>query len=198
MMRYFLLVFMLSVAFGETIPTIYLKPARTIPVHIGIDERLVPYDASYKFFSSLHNINFTKPVSIGFGRIISKKGKRIVGLCHYAHDFREIDIDIDYWNESSLQSRETLIFHEMTHCRCTRFHDWGNTIPYPEPKDDDGEDNEGALAEDSEADTESVLAGFMIDGCPLSIMYPYVVDDSCMKAHKIDYMDEMFDRCKPY
>lgn len=76
-------------------------------------------------------------ITAGFGHI----KEPTVGVCHYSNgdnSFREITIDIDYWNNSDEFDREQLLFHELGHCAMNLGHYVGkddehipNSIMYP-------------------------------------------------------------------
>lgn len=163
-------------------------PVKEHPDYTGVDPKIAPIVDEYKSLATKHRIIFTDSVSVGFTDI---KYQSVVGVCNYGDNFREIDIDRHYWEVSTEETRRTLLFHELSHCYCLRNHDYGKDSPYPE------------ATRSSRAKKDSPLyfyvsEGFFVDGCPLSIMYPYVLNDACMSEHKPHYEDEMFDRCQPY
>lgn len=166
--------------------------SKTQPEYTGVDPVLQPLVSEYKSLAEKQNIKFTHEVTVGFTDIDHKE---IVGLCHYGKDFREIDIDREYFNKISDLQKKELVYHELTHCYCLRKHDFDEDKPYPE-------------ANDSKfsriAPTPRYLGlfwaspGFFIDGCPTSIMYPYVLTSACYQKHQEHYEKEMFERCEPY
>ena len=185
----FLLVFMFIAGSMTKLATEPPLKSKSHPEYEGVDPALQPLVDEYKSLAEKQNIKFTHEVSVGFTDI---NHKEIVGLCHYGEDFREIDIDQEYFNKiTDLQKRE-LVFHELTHCYCLRKHDFDQDKPYPE-------------ANDSKFDRVQkyhgvfwISPGFFIDGCPTSIMYPYVLDRACYGRHQEHYEKEMFERCTPY
>jgi hypothetical protein len=205
LMRYFLLttLFSLIASIGcDGRPVIIDNELQTAPIHLKPDAELQFYEAQYEILAFLHGICIENHVTMGFSdiRIKKKKGRGIVGLCMYGKNFREIDIDYDYWQKQSMLGRQTLIFHEMTHCLCGRMHDWDYNTPYPEPgsNEPDSLDVNKIVTINPMVDTKGLANGFLNDECPMSIMYPYVVSDGCMQKHLKMYLDEMFDRCQPY
>ena|ERR1700677_1881457 len=163
------------------------------PDYIGIAQELRSYEIMYAIDAEIHGIKFKQPVTMGFKTTKMKLRKgSIVGLCTYGNYFREIDINQEYWDQSSWESKRTLIYHEMTHCMCGRQHTWRGGV-YPE----DGPDNELRFRENRLKFYE-LPKGFLPDQCPASIMYPYVVSDECAIKHWSFYEDEMFDDCVPY
>jgi hypothetical protein len=194
-MRDFLPVFLCLSVITTIIPTIEDWQAQKIkPDHIGIAEELIKYELSYKTLALLHNIKFTNSVSIGFSVIKMKKGtKKVVGVCNYGKNFREIDIDIAYWNANSEITRRTLLYHEITHCLCGRDHDYGAGDKYP-----DVDTAVGALVTIIRQPFYKIPPGYMDDRCPMSIMHPYILSDECAIKHREVYDNEMFNRCIPY
>jgi hypothetical protein len=88
--------------------------------------------------------------------------------------------------------RYILLFHELTHCYCGRGHDFKKGKKYTEKR----------LAKVLEAAIFQITGqpqpGYYEDGCPVSVMYPSVLDDECSKRHYQEYVAEMFKRCKPW
>lgn len=159
------------------------------PEYTGVDPRAEDIVNYYMRLSAQNHITFTNKVTVGFKEINSG---RIVGLCHRNQDFREIDIDINYWNRSSKIQKRILVLHELTHCYCERGHDYGPNKDY---KDEFLTSLYRFL--DKQYDTDS-KNGFFNDGCPLSLMYPQVVDEECAYKHYNHYIKEMFNDCEPY
>ena len=159
------------------------------PSYTGVDLGLQPYVADYIQLAAKHNVKFTEPqpVTMGFTHILSDS---VIGYCTYGKNFREIDIDIVFWEKASPTTKMLLIFHEMTHCLCTRDHDYGN-----------GEKYQPAIIEyliGRGIPFYKDRPGYYQDGCPTSIMHPIILSDSCYNAHSKDYMGELFNRCSAY
>jgi Zn-dependent peptidase ImmA (M78 family) len=108
----------------------------------------------------------------------------IVGLTTYGFGFREIDISIDFWNSSTSLSRAALVFHEMGHAYCHRDHDYGNGTEYG--------DADKARKDPNKED------GFYEDSCPVTLLFPEVVEDNCFEKHYEGYVTEIFNRCVPW
>lgn len=142
------------------------------------------------WLSKQYNITFTRPVTIGFKKI--KRGNA-VGMCTYGGNWREIDIDIEYWlNNHSSAEKLALLYHELIHCYCTRGHDYGEGKDYPEGVQARIDRALRWLKEGGER------PGYWDDGCPTSLMYPVVIEQDCMLRHYHEYIKEMFDRCIPW
>lgn len=157
------------------------------PEYYGVDPVIKPIVDEYLELSTRNSIAFTHKVTIGLKDI---GHGRIVGLCHYGINFREIDIDKTFWDHSSYNDKRILVYHELTHCYCGRGHDYGEGKNYPEASLlDIFKDTIFEIKDDK---------GKYDDGCPLSIMYPYVLKESCFEKHLDSYTIEMFDRCNPY
>lgn len=159
------------------------------PSYKGINPEFVEIMDLYIELAAKNDVYFSKEVTIGFTDINNGK---VVGLCTYGKDFREIDIDRDYWLEATKITRITLLFHEATHCYCGRDHDYGKGDKYLKGF-------VRYLAELINWElTRKVPKGYYSDGCPKSIMFPVVLPDGCMYKHYLDYTKEMFARCKPW
>ncbi len=159
------------------------------PEYRGIDPRAQGLLDEYMKLSALNNIVFKNKVTIGFKNI---NNENAVGMCTYGGAWREIDIDITYWNLTSSLPHMALMFHELTHCYCDRDHDYGEGLGYPEKSEERINRAREWLREGGPR------PGYWADGCPVSLMYPVVADSDCMKAHYQEYIREMFDRCKPF
>lgn len=146
------------------------------------------YQQEYVDLAALRSVFFTQSVRMKFGDP-RKFPKKVVGLC-YLGDDRLIKIKPTYWDKASMTTKKVLVFHELTHCLCTRTHDFEDGRQYSNP-----------VVERVFKDLnffQKTLPGYMADGCPLSIMHPTVLDDDCMIRHEKEYLDEMFSRCDPY
>jgi hypothetical protein len=161
---------------------------RPKPKYEGIAPDIVPIVRKYKDDAAKLNIHFTNPVTVGFTEISGDT----IGICWFSRDekgkeFREIDIDRRYWLASSEGSREALLFHELTHCYCTRTHDWSGG-GYPE----------AFMIDILKFMHMYTKKGFFKDNCPVSLMYPFLPTDKCIDKHEDHYMKEIFERCKAW
>lgn len=156
---------------------------KNAPEYKGVDPRVGHFVKEYKELAKRQGLTFNHDVTIGFKKI---NDGATVGLTHYGNGWREIDVDSLYWDNISEMHRWALISHELSHAYCNRNHDWGKGIPYPEYETwkKGKEPKEGRYKDGT--------------NCPLSIMYPVVLDDFCMLMHYSDYMIELFNRCEPY
>lgn len=169
------------------------KMVKMAPEHTGIDPALKSYYDEYLALAKINKLDFTNKITIGFKTIDEAN---VVGLCtrNGLMGFREIDVDKEYWNSASMQNRATLIFHELTHCLCSRGHDFGDFQFYPET---DAFSKFFTTIKDLCVE-KTEPKGFYDDGCPLSLMYPNIVPPDCLDLHYSDYMKELFDRCEPW
>lgn len=166
---------------------------KTKPEYTGIAKEIQQFSMLYTFDATVKNIKFTNRVTMGFTSIKIKRGREtFVGLCTYGKNFREIDIDLDYWDKSTWTTRRSLVYHEMNHCLCGRGHTWSGGT-YPEI-DHSPDKNPKKVTEPP----NKKEAGLLDDGCPASIMYPYILNDECASKHWDLYSEEMFDGCDPY
>src|ERR1700722_13545357 len=166
-------------------PPLKNKPA---PVYKTMDPKLAPIVHDYKAMAKKHDIKFTHDATIGFTDIHHDD---VVGICNYGTTWREIDLDRAYWKKLTERQQRELAYHELSHCYCLRKHDYEAGGGYAEPK-------RASLVRSEKPPFFFISAGFFVDGCPTSIMYPYVLGDSCIKYHAKHYQDEMFERCTPY
>jgi len=106
----------------------------------------------------------------------------IAGLCWLERKNKLIYLDIKTWKGYSKLQKEVLLFHELGHCVCDLDHEHFHGV-YPEdpvvPKNE----------------IEKIKAGFLEDGCPVSIMHPRVLSNSCYKKHRTFYRYELNVRC---
>lgn len=145
--------------------------------------------------SKRNNIVFENQVSIGF-RDLKKYKERVIGLATYGGEWREIDLDREYWEKATWLTKIALLYHELTHAYCTRRHDWAKDKKYRDP------DMQAVIdLFNPEMPPLSLLwppPGFYDDGCPLSLMHPTIIDDECTQKHYSEYVKEMFQRCDPF
>jgi hypothetical protein len=187
-MRRLIIVF-ITILVALNMPSCAALKVKTRPAYKDVDPRAQSYVNEYMDLSKQNHLEFKHKVTLGFKHI--KQGDTI-GLCTWGGYFREIDLDIDYWNNASKIGRLALVYHELTHCYCGREHDYGKGKKYPEKA------VERARAAIDWFLTGGPKPGYWDDGCPTSIMHPVIVEDNCMKTHYNEYVTEMFDRCKPY
>lgn len=169
---------------------------KTKPQFVGIDSEFQTIVDEFKELSAEHDIVFTKAITIGFTKIrtskaTEKQGVRTIGVCYRNDNWREVDIDKKNWASSSYISRIALLFHELAHCYCNRNHDWAKDKAYPET-----EDRVGRLIERLKPLKEGGF--YEMDACPLSLMYPVIPNEECLKTHGNEYLKEVFNRCDPY
>ena len=155
------------------------------PKYTGVDPRVSGIVNEWLSLSKLHGLKFRRPINVGFTDILNQDA---VGQTRYEYGFTEIDIDQQYWTKCTATMKMTLVFHELTHGYCKRDHDYGQGLLYPET------DYRNPKPGNSKIDA----AGRFSDLCPLSLMFPNLITDTCMRTHFSDYTKEMFDRCQPY
>lgn len=151
------------------------------PKFKSVDPEAKPFVDEYVGIARTYGVTFYNPVPVGF-EDINKAG--VVGECNYGLTFREIDLDSAYWATFNNIKRTIAIYHELGHCMCGRSHGYEANGEY-------GDD-------DSSSKDPSKKDGFFRDGCPISIRYPYVLEETCFLNHYNDYMDDLFKNCEPY
>jgi hypothetical protein len=111
--------------------------------------------------------------TIGFGDL--KDG--VVGVCKLMS--KKITIDRKYWFRISENSKMEIFLHEVGHCILKRYH--------TNPK--------GSYWHDLPLSMGFIKnTGYLKDGCPTSIMHPYVLDWYCFYKHRNYYIEELFNR----
>lgn len=163
---------------------------KTAPVHVGAvlpAEVQVIADEYFKL-AKLRGITFKTDISAGMGTLEDDA----IGVCTWATTWREIEYDTEWWSEAPWMKKVALVYHEMTHCHCSRLHDYAKDKLYPDPKLD--------LIMKIFRTSKSPVPqeGYMVDGCPVSIMHPIITDLECFEKHYAYYVDEMFARCEAY
>ncbi len=156
----------------------------------GVDVELTPYENRFFDLAVQSGIHFRNQVTMGLA--ILNNGAE-VGECQYGVGWREITIDSTYWNRASEIERTVLILHELGHCYCGRDHDYGNGIAYPESIRARTEEYQNWLKYGGPRPGR-----YDADSCPLSLMYPAVLDADCYLTHYYEYIQELFNRCKAY
>lgn len=159
------------------------------PDYIGVDLRARKIYNEFIWLSTQNNIVFKKSVTVGFKVI---KSDTVIGVCNRSPFFREVDLDSNYWMNTSSTSQTALLYHELAHCYCGRDHDYAEGLDYPSSA---VERLYRALEWKAKGGPRP---GYWDDGCPTSLMYPVIVDDDCTLKHYSEYTKEMFDRCQAW
>ena len=170
-----------------------IKPVKSAPEYSTeiSDPQIGSIYKEFMDLSKRNNITFKNDVSIGFTKI--DEGD-VIGTCSYRVTFREIDLDKEFWNRASWFSKTSLLFHELAHCYCNRDHDFGEGTLYPD------DSLEYLLQNLFKKTTFNFYKpeGYFEDGCPVSLMYPKLISDDCLRYHYNEYVEEMFNRCEAY
>lgn len=154
---------------------------RLTPHYTEVDPKAAPIVNEWLSLAAMRGLKFSQTVNVGFMDI--GKGN-VIGQCNYGLNFNEIDLHTIYWEYMSNNLTKTaLLFHELSHCYCNRLHDYDEGKEY-----DDNEDSKTNLDKKE---------GFFEDHCPISLMFPFIVDNQCFLTHYAFYTSEMFDRCDP-
>jgi len=159
------------------------------PEYNGVELEFQQYVNKFKELAKQNGITFKKEVSMGQKDI---GVGRVIGLCYYGRGFREIDIDKTFWKISDPETKEILAFHELAHCYCNRDHDWDHKKSYENPFS--GLKHMAVMFDFFKKPQE----GFYNDFCPISIMFPTMLERRCIQDHYDEYVKEMFQRCEPY
>lgn len=94
---------------------ISLCTAMVVPYN-NINKELLPYHDRFMHLTNMFckpkQYFYPKRVGIGFTKLKAPT----IGYCSYNNIEFNIYIDRDYWNQASGDTKELLMFHEMTHC----------------------------------------------------------------------------------
>ena len=159
---------------------------RERPDFEGVDPRTTTYVDEFYRQADLRDIRFQHKISIGFQKL---KDDNELAECREYKTFKEIVINSNRWNRLDEITRLMTLFHELGHYSCGRDHDF-NGLRYPEIKD--------LMAPEVLPHRKNHRLGYFLDGCPQSLMYPIIVDDTCSMPHYQEYLEELFRNCKPY
>jgi hypothetical protein len=159
---------------------------KSAPEYKGVDPKLAPYVDEYLTLARMHGITFNNTVTVGFKNI--NQGS-VVGICNWGLGWHEIDVDSWYWNRLNEIQKNLIILHEADHCYCSRKHDYYLF---------NGRHNNYIADYRKAIDDPNNKDGFYKDGCPLSIMFPEVLETNCYMVHYGEYINELFRGCDPY
>jgi hypothetical protein len=158
-----------------------IKVPKLHPEHRGVDPEIAPYVDDWLYLARGRGLRFDKAVTVGFKDMGSGT---VVGVTTYGYGFREIDIDENYWHSSTSLGKAAVLWHELGHAYCHRDHDYGDGTKYG--------DAESARKDPNKKD------GFYEDGCPITLLFPEVVEDDCFEKYYEGYVSELYNRCVPY
>jgi len=172
-----------------------LKPtklANDIP-----SESLTPYIEEFaknnKDIVSMEEIN--KYLTISYGDLNNSNSileNRTIGLCSmpFFGSKGSVTIDSNFWLHASTERKNGLILHEMAHCACTITH----VVEIYELEDSWFIKFLHRLGIKTARDRQYLLS----DGCPKSIMFPYLPEAYCISNHWDTYVKEISDKCRPW
>jgi hypothetical protein len=191
------ILFVISVISGSCITRRAIHDdTKTKAAYVGVAAEVQQYVDEYFKLSAENGLVFTHKVTIGMTTI---KRASIIGLCTYGDTFREIDLDIGFMRSEPEIRKRALVFHEMTHCYCDRRHDYDNGAEYPaSPLQNIFTHFKVKIGQQIPWCLDKNVPGYLEDGCPKSIMHPFILSELCLKNHQDYYIKEMFARCKPY
>jgi len=153
----------------------------------GIDIKLSHYTEMF-ISESKGKVKAEDLEKLTMGFMDYPKETSVVGTCWPMGNFTEIDISKYAWerNHSSYYRKE-LIYHELGHCILGRNH---SAITKAS----------GFVASIERFFFKIGLwqpMGYLADGCPASLMHPYMVGDDCFKDHYVYYIEELFANYNP-
>jgi len=139
-----------------------------------IDEEMKPYVDEFIFMSQGKvTQKDIKGLTTGFFEPPSNSAT--IGVCNYLT--YEISIKESFWKSAGHMDRMEVMFHELGHCVKRRQHT--------------------GIKDDFWHDLLFELGLFKVqdslrDGCPSSIMHPYILGWYCFNKHYNYYIDELF------
>lgn len=103
------------------------KKSGTSRLFASTDATFAPYVASFEAYGKniTSNQNFkVGDIPINFG---TPENTSFQAVCYiYSNDAREIIVRKEWWDYASDSDKESIIFHELGHCRLNREHDDGD------------------------------------------------------------------------
>lgn len=178
---FYIILFLLSFSTGTKEPSFFReKPS-------PVDSLLQPYLEKFKDMGQKQGLSFKKDIELKFSDI---PDKNVIGICHSSPISRSIEISREFYKNASELQRFALLDHELAHGLCGRGHSYGNGIKYTETLKKEPDE---PLCKDSKN-----LEGFYSDGCPTSLMYPFVFSDACIEKHYDEYVVEIYKNCNPW
>lgn len=151
-------------------------------VHDGIDSQFNEY---IKMFieDSRKKVKMKDLKGLSMGFFSYPKDESTIGTCWPLGFITEIDISREGWESNpSYYWRKALIYHELGHCILGRNH--------TEVTESSG--YVGAIERFFFRMGFWQPKGYLSDGCPASLMHPYLVSESCFYSHYNYYIEEMF------
>lgn len=141
---------------------------------------------TYKEIENKLNIEMTPT---GYDLIL---GSGVVGSCDlpWFGNKGKISLDPNKWERTDDLERWALILHELGHCACTLSH----TVEIKDLPNDLIKDLFRALGFKIEIDDR----WYFEDGCPNSIMFPYIPEYTCLEKHIKEYETKLVKECKPW
>jgi len=153
-------------------------------------------------FSKVHGKVTTKQIydtmSVDFVPQGWESGKGgTIGSCTYPMFGQKgiLEIDPEFWNRASDSEKWGLMWHELGHCVCS--------LGHPIDREElDKPYEEGWFIrflhrlgiKTANRDPRKDL--YLIDGCPKTLMHPYLPSSYCLTAHKARYQQDIVKRCE--
>lgn len=89
----------------------------------GVDELLWPHFTAFQKEGRARGVNIDLVQANISGEISNITEDGVAGTCQYgSHITNHVTIDQSYWNRSSYNDREYVVFHELGHCFLIRDH----------------------------------------------------------------------------
>jgi hypothetical protein len=156
-----------------------------------VQQKIFPYVALFiEDSNKLFSLNeVLRKIDFGFINIEDVYGKdtATVGFCQYRFFGLKniIRLDKEFWNKSNIITKRNLVYHEIAHC-----------LMYLDHSAPDGTILDWIYRKFIEIGIFKKNKAYLDDGCPISLMHPYLVDNYCTAKHNKYYIEELFNRYK--
>ncbi|HLD91594.1 MAG TPA: hypothetical protein VI911_11405 [Patescibacteria group bacterium] len=149
------------------------------------NEEFNPYLERFIFEARISKEEIDNKIHLEFHKYPDKS--TVIGTCNLGVYKNVVWINIDWWNRRDVSDykREAMVFHELGHCYLFRDH----TFEIKNESSISSWFNELLVELGLKSDKK-----YLYDGCPISLMHPYVLSNRCYIDHYDYYMKELFRR----
>jgi hypothetical protein len=151
-----------------------------------VDPQFEEFVEEFKKISGRKDSSDYDDMSIVFSK--KNQGDGVIGTCHDAIFYREIEINEDFWTHSNYIDKQVLMNHELAHCVCNIGHSDPPSI------------SEMSFFEKIYYKIRSWFVkddNYFYDGCPKSWMNSTIVNSGCSYVHYSEYVKDIQNRCQP-
>ena len=87
-----------------------------------VDYRLQSYFDAFEYEAAIRGYNIDLAALEITGVIEDIQENGVAGTCQYGRHIAHVTVDRNYWNRSTVNNREMVVFHELGHCVLNRGH----------------------------------------------------------------------------